>query len=122
MCTDDSAPGPGPGKPEVPYDAFAALDLRTATVVAARRHPQADKLLLLDVDLGALGRRQIVAGIARHYEAEPLVGRSIIVVANLRPVRLRGEESRGMLLAASAGESVVLLTTLEPLPPGSPVS
>lgn len=112
----------GPGKPEIPYETFAACDLRAAVVRAARRHPNAEKLLLLDVDLGEAAPRQIVAGIAAHYQPEALVGRTIIVVANLKPVRLRGEESRGMLLAATAGERVILLSGMEPLPPGAPIS
>jgi len=110
------------GKPEVTIETFAALDLRVGRVRAARPHPNADKLLLLEVDLGPSGDRQVVAGIAGHYEPEALVGRTIVVVANLKPVRLRGEESRGMLLAASAGEQVVLLTTMESVPPGTPIS
>jgi methionyl-tRNA synthetase len=110
------------GKPEVAFDSFAALDLRAARIERARPHPNADKLLILEIDLGELGRRQIVAGIAQHYEAAALEGRTIIVVANLKPVRLRGEESRGMLLAATAGERVVLLTGDAQLPPGTPIS
>jgi methionine--tRNA ligase beta chain len=111
-----------PNKPEVAYEAFAALELRAARVLAARKHPNADKLLILEIDLAEAGPRQIVAGIAQHYAPEGLVGRTIIVVANLKPVKLRGEESRGMLLAATAGERVVLLTGMDDLPPGSPIS
>ena len=109
-------------KPEIAYDAFAALDLRAARVISAERHPNADKLLVLTIDLGPLGQRQIVAGIAQHYGPESLVGKTIAVVANLKPVRLRGIESRGMLLAGSAEGRVVLLTTMDELPAGATIS
>jgi methionyl-tRNA synthetase len=117
-----AAPAAAPGKPEIAFDAFAALDLRAARVISARKHPNADKLLVLEIDAGDLGRRQIVAGIAQHYTPESIVERTIIVVANLKPVRLRGEESRGMLLAATADGRVVLLTGMDELPPGATIS
>lgn len=109
-------------KPEIPFEAFAALDLRAGEILRAERHPNADKLLVLHVDLGALGERQLVAGIAQHHAPEDLVGEQIIVVANLAPVRLRGVESCGMILAMLAGERVVLLTGAEQVPPGTAVS
>ncbi len=112
----------GAAKGEIAFDAFAALDLRVAKILRAESHPNAEKLVVLAIDLGALGERQIVAGIAQHYTCEQLVGRTIIVVANLKPVKLRGIESRGMLLATYAGERVVLLTTTEDAPPGAVVS
>jgi methionyl-tRNA synthetase len=115
-------PGAVVGKPEVPFEAFAALDIRSARVVRAEAHPNAEKLLVLTIDLGELGERQIVAGIARQHRPEDLAGRTIIVVANLKPVRLRGVESRGMLLAMQAGERVVLLTSAEEVPAGVAVS
>lgn len=107
-------------KPEISYDDFAKLDLRVATVLAARPHPNADKLMLLEIDVGD-ARKQIVAGIRQHYQPEQLVGRQIIVVNNLQEVVLRGEESRGMLLAASDGQRIVLLQPEQPCAPGSPV-
>lgn len=82
---------------------FQRIDLRVGTVVAAENHPNADRLLVLHVDLGG-ERRQIVAGIRAHYSPEQLVGRQIVVVANLQPAKLRGVESQGMLLAASDDE------------------
>ncbi len=97
-----------PGKPPVTYDDFAKLELRVAKVIAAREHPNANKLLLLEVEVGPL-RKQIVAGIRGHYTPEELVGRSIVVVNNLAPATIRGEQSNGMLLAASDGSSVILL-------------
>jgi len=95
-------------KPIISYDDFAKLDLRVATVLSAREHPNADKLLLLEIDLGDR-QKQIVAGIRGHYQPEELVGRQIVVVDNLQEVVLRGEESQGMLLAASDAAAVVLL-------------
>ena len=95
-------------KPEISYDDFAKIDLRVATVLSARDHPNADKLLLLEIKVGDV-EKQIVAGIRGHYEPERLVGRQIIVVNNLAEVVLRGEESNGMLLAASDGDDIVLL-------------
>ncbi|MCS7305051.1 MAG: methionine--tRNA ligase subunit beta [Thermoguttaceae bacterium] len=107
-------------KPQITYEDFAKLDLRVATVVWARPHPNADKLMLLEIDVGDC-RKQIVAGIRPHYQPEQLVGRQIIVVNNLQEVVLRGEESQGMLLAASDGDRIVLLQPAEPCPPGSVV-
>jgi tRNA-binding protein len=92
------------------YDDFAKVELRVAKVLEARPHPNADKLLLLQVDLGEETPRQIVAGIRAHYTPEALVGKKIVVVANLAPAMLRGETSNGMLLAATSGEKVILLT------------
>ncbi len=97
----------------ITYDEFAKLELRVAKVVEARPHPNADKLMLLQVDLGD-ERKQIVAGIRQHYSAEELVGKLIVVVNNLAPAMLRGETSSGMLLAATSGEKVVLLAPDDP--------
>jgi tRNA-binding protein len=95
-------------KPTISYEDFAKLDLRVATVLAAREHPNAQKLLLLQIDMGDQ-QKQIVAGIRGHYQPEELVGRQIVIVNNLQEVVIRGEESNGMLLAAGDGERVVLL-------------
>ena len=95
-------------KPTVTYDDFARLDLRVATVLAAREHPNADKLMLLSIRVGE-EQKQIVAGIRGHYTPEELTGRQIVVINNLEEAVLRGEESQGMLLAASDGDAVVLL-------------
>ncbi len=107
-------------KPEITYGDFEKLDLRVATVVSARPHPNADKLMLLEIDVGER-RKQIVAGIRQHYLPEQLVGRQIIVVNNLQEVVLRGEESQGMLLAATDGDQIVLVQPERPCPPGSVV-
>lgn len=97
----------------ITYEDFAKVELRVAKVLEARPHPNADKLLLLQVDLGDV-QKQIVAGIKQHYTPEQLVGKSIIIVNNLAPAMLRGETSNGMLLAATSGERVILLSVDDP--------
>jgi methionyl-tRNA synthetase len=84
----------------IQYDDFAKLDLRVATVLECKPHANADKLLVLQIDLGT-EKRQICAGLRQHYQPEQLVGKQIIVVANLEPRTMRGEPSQGMLLAAT---------------------
>jgi methionine--tRNA ligase beta chain len=90
--------------PQITIDDFAKIDLRVAQIVLAERIPKADKLLRLEVDLGPLGTRQILSGIAEFYTPEELTGRRIVVIANLAPRKMRGLESHGMLLAASDGD------------------
>jgi methionine--tRNA ligase beta chain len=97
----------------IKYDDFAKLELRVAKVLEARPHPNADKLMLLQIDVGG-EQKQIVAGIRQHYTPEQLVGKLIIVVNNLEPAMLRGETSNGMLLAATSNEKVILLTVDDP--------
>lgn len=117
-------------KPEITFEDFARVDLRVARIVEAEPHPNADRLLRLQLDDGSGQPRQICAGIKGHYEPEQLVGRHIVIVANLAPRKIRGEESRGMLLAASdapkgvegADRAVVLLTPMNEIAPGSVVS
>ena len=84
------------------------IDLRVATITAAERVPKTDKLMKLEVRIGE-EERTIVSGIAQHYTAEELIGRNVIVIANLKAAKLRGIESRGMLLAASDGEGKLVL-------------
>jgi len=98
---------------------FQKVELRIGKVQSAKPVEGASKLLQLEVDLGAEQRR-LVAGIAESYKPEELIGKSIVVVANLEPKKLRGIESQGMLLAAGA-EKPVLLTVDEDVPPGTPV-
>ncbi len=107
----------------IKYDDFAKLDLRVAKILEAKEHPNADKLLVLQIDLGT-ETRQLVAGIRGHYEPADLVGRMIVVVANLAPRKMRGEESQGMLLAASNEDhsQVILVTPMSEIAPGSSVS
>jgi len=101
---------------------FTKIDLRVATVVSCILHPNADKLLVLQVDIGT-ERRQICAGLRGHYEPDSLVGRQIIVVANLEPRAMRGEISQGMLLAATDAVTgkVIVMAPSESVTPGSVV-
>ena len=92
----------------ITIDQFRGLELRVGTVKRAEAHPNADRLLVLQVDLGT-EERQLVAGIRAHYDPASLVGRQVVVVANLEPAKLRGVESQGMVLAVADGERVVLL-------------
>ena len=112
-------------KPEIQFDDFARLDLRIATITEAQPHPNADRLLKLQVDLGG-EQRQICAGIKQYYDPADLVGKQIVIVANLAPRTIRGEASNGMLLAASAMQGpevqdVILLQPAKPAPPGATV-
>jgi methionyl-tRNA synthetase len=96
------------------------VELRVAQVLSAEPVPNTDKLLRLEVDLGH-DKRQLVAGVALAYEPEALVGKKIIVVANLRPARIRGVESRGMLLAADASGEPIVATFDRDVPLGTRV-
>ncbi|NLX24091.1 MAG: methionine--tRNA ligase subunit beta [Phycisphaerae bacterium] len=119
-----SEPGTLPPAGDViQYDDFAKVKLRVARVIEAHDHPRADKLIVLKIDLGT-EQRQICAGLRGQYEAAALVGRNIIVVTNLAPRMMRGEESNGMLLAASNADHtrVILLTPDADIEPGSAVS
>lgn len=124
----DAAPTAPTAKPEITFDDFARIDLRVARVVHAEPHPNADKLLKLRLDDGSGTPRQICAGIRAQYAPEDLVGKLIVIVANLAPRKLRGEESSGMLLAASdAGtdaplRSVVVVSPSADIAPGAVVS
>lgn len=104
----------------ISIEEFRKVELKVATVKSAEPHPNADKLMVLQIDLGD-EQRQICAGIRNHYTPEELVGKQIVVVANLESAKLRGLESQGMLLAASSGEQVILLTPDKPAGSGSPV-
>ncbi len=107
----------------ISYEDFAKLDLRIATIVQAEPHPNADKLIVMQVDLGT-EKRQIIAGLRQYYDPAAMVGKQIVVVANLAPRMMRGLESNGMLLAASSPDrsEVICLTVERPLAPGSKVS
>ncbi|MBI4829806.1 MAG: methionine--tRNA ligase [Nitrospinae bacterium] len=110
-----------PGAPLIEYDDFAKLDLRTAKVTAAERLPKADKLLKLTIDVGG-ETRTLVAGIAKHYTAEEMVGKTIIIVANLKPRALMGVTSQGMALAVNDGGTLVLLAPEKEMLSGLKVS
>ena len=104
--------------PEITIDDFMKVELRVAQVIACEPVPKADKLLKLQLDLG-FEKRRVVSGIAKFYKPEELVGRKVICVTNLKPVKLRGELSQGMILAASKGEQLTLATVPESMPNGA---
>ena len=108
----------------IQYDDFAKLDLRVATVLECKPHPNADKLLVLQIDLGT-EKRQICAGLRLHYsDPQELVGKQIVVVANLAPRMMRGEESNGMLIAATdpGTGKVIIISPNGSTAPGSKVN
>jgi len=111
-----------PSDSQIGIEEFQRVRLATARVLAAERVPKSNKLVKLQIDLGA-EQRQVVAGIGKRYEPESLVGRNVVVVANLKPARLMGVESNGMVLAATVGETgePVLLDVPAEVPPGSRV-
>ena len=118
------APEAAPEPSLVSIDQFGQIDLRVAVVQGYERVAGTDRLLKLDIDLGT-ERRTIVSGIAHLIDPETLIGRRIVVVANLQPARIRGVESRGMLLAAGGrgpGEPFELVTVPDMIPPGTRVS
>ena len=108
----------------IKYDDFAKLDLRVATVLDCKPHTNADKLLVLQIELGNGERRQICAGLRKDYPPEQLIGKQIVIVANLEPRTMRGEPSQGMLLATTDAVSgkVIIVTPGEQVAPGSKVS
>ena len=93
----------------ISIDDFEKLDLRVAEILEVEDHPNADRLYAMKIKIGS-EERSLVAGIKKHYTKEELIGKKIIVIANLEPVELRGVKSEGMLLAASEGDNVVLVT------------
>src|SRR5207248_7425227 len=99
-----AAQTPGGVASFITIDDFAKVEMRVGEVLTAERVPKSDKLLRFTVDLGEAEPRQILAGIAEYYEPEKLVGRKLVVVSNLKPRKLRGFESQGMVLAASVGD------------------
>ncbi|HTW46604.1 MAG TPA: methionine--tRNA ligase subunit beta, partial [Acidobacteriaceae bacterium] len=111
-ATEPPAPAaaPAPVSEKISIDDFAKVELRVAQVKVAERVPKADKLLRLEVDLG-YETRQIVAGIAESYSPESLIGRKVVIVANLAPRRLRGLESNGMIVAASTADGKAVLAS-----------
>jgi len=104
----------------ISYDYFKKLDIRVALVEKVEKVPKADKLYKLTIDLGT-EKRTLVAGLAEHYEEGDLVGKKIVILANLEPRKLRGVESQGMLLAAVDGDNVSILTPDKDLKPGSKI-
>ncbi len=108
-------------KPEITIDDFAKIDLKVATVIAAEKHPKADRLLVLQLKVGE-ETRQVVSGIAQFYAPEDLVGKTVIYLKNLKPIKLRGIESQGMIMAAEDENGLGMLTVDKPLKDGSSVS
>jgi len=108
---------------QIDIEQFAQLELRIATIERVEPVPKSKKLYCMQLDLGEFGKRQIVSGIALHYTPETLIGRQIVIVANLKPAQLMGVESQGMLLAGSSESdgTLALLTPDKTLPPGSRV-
>ena len=104
----------------ITIEQFQQVELRVGTVKEAGPHPNADRLLVLKVDLGT-EERQIVAGIRAHYDPATLVGTQVVIVANLEPAKLRGVESQGMLLAASADGALAVVRPVSPMPAGAVV-
>lgn len=101
------------------FDKFLQTELRVARIVEASRVEGTDKLLQLQLDVGELGPRQIVAGIAQAYEPDQLIDKRIVIVANLKPARIRGVESQGMLLAADLDGRPIVATFDESVAPGT---
>ena len=116
-------PSEQPVSDTISFDDFRKIKLRVGRVTEAGEHPNADKLLVLTVDLGD-EQRQLCAGLKGHYTPEQLVGRNLIVVTNLAPRTMRGVESQGMLLAASSADhsEVIFLTPESDIAAGSSVS
>ena len=104
----------------ITIDQFKTVELRAATIISAEAHPNADRLVVLRVDLGT-EQRQIVAGIRKTYDPAVLVGRQVVLVANLEPAMLRGVESQGMVLAADGGSGPVLVSPEQLVPAGAVV-
>ena len=117
--TQDQQPAPQPTD-QITIDEFRKVSLRVGKVAAAERVPKSTKLLKLQVDIGT-EQRQIVAGIAAKYAPEDLIGKRVVIVANMKPAKLMGVESQGMVLAAGDDEVSALLTTIEDVPPGSKI-
>jgi len=121
-----AAPAPekglSPAKENMVFDDFMKVDLRVALVTLAERVPKSDKLLRLEVDLGHLGKRQILAGIGKHYAPEDVLGKRIVVIANLPPRKMMGLESQGMVLAAGDGSALSILNPQKDVAPGSAIS
>jgi methionyl-tRNA synthetase len=105
----------------ITFQDFQKVRLRAGKIVAAEKHPKADRLLVLSVDVGEDQPRQIVAGIATRYAPEDLVGQTVVAVVNLKPAKLRGVESQGMLLAAGEKDVLALVTLSEAVEPGTVV-
>lgn len=129
QSSDTPTPSPAPQAQApatedlIDIDLFARVKLRTATIEHVEAVPKSKKLYQIQLDVGELGKRQIVSGIAPYYTPEQLIGKQIVIVANLKPAKLMGVESNGMLLAASTDgdATLAILTPDKPIPSGSRV-
>jgi methionyl-tRNA synthetase len=106
----------------ISFDEWQKVELVTARVVTAEAHPDADRLLVLGLEIGEAEPRQVVAGIRGHYDPDSLVGRLVVALVNLEPAKLRGIESRGMVLAVKDGDAVRLLAVDGEVAPGRRVT
>ena len=106
---------------EITIDDFTKIELKVGTIIAAEKHPKADRLLVEQIDLGT-ETRQIVSGIAKTFEPKDVIGKKVVVVSNLKPVKLRGVESQGMILCTSNDKDLDIVTVLKDLPNGTKVS
>lgn len=104
----------------IPFAEWQKLDLRVAKIIDVKQHPNADKLYLLDIDLGK-EKRQLVAGLKQYYKPEELKGKLCIVFTNLEPATIRGIKSGGMILAADSGDKVIILTPEKDIKIGSKI-
>jgi methionyl-tRNA synthetase len=109
-------------KPNVEFDQFMALDLRVGTVKVAEKHPNADRILRLEIDFGEGSLRQILSGLAEHYAPEDMVGKRVCAVLNLAPRKIRGLVSHGMVLTAGSDNGLGLLTVDRDVPDGSEIA
>ena len=108
-------------EPKIDVDDFAKVELKVGTIVSCEKHPKADRLLVEQIDLGD-ETRQIVSGIAKYYQPEDLVGKQVVVVTNLKPVKLRGVESNGMILCAADKKQLSIVSVDQPMPNGTKIS
>lgn len=128
MPVRDGTPPDSPGgvaateKPVVDFEQFKALDLRVGTVLTAEKHPNADRLLRLEIDFGEGQPRQILSGLAEHYTPDALIGKQVCAVLNLAPRKIRGLMSHGMVLTAQSGDMLSLLSVADSMPDGSDIA
>jgi len=118
---DEQAAAQGERMDRISFEDFSKLDLRIGKVLEASRVPDADKLLVLQIDVGEQQPRQVVAGLAEHFNPRQLLGRTVVLVANLEPATIHGTESNGMILAAGEKQPLALVTTDAEVKPGEKV-
>jgi len=104
----------------VSYDDFKKLDFKSGKIVDVKDHPSADRLYVVKVDLGS-EKIEVVAGIKNHYNPDELIGKNVMVLANLEPATIRGVESNGMIMAASDDSTMAVLTLDRDMAPGSTI-